>query len=152
MRTVEFYILPQLLWPWAKAIGQQKWCTPVALMADYNHTRFEDIRYHSLQKSPNVKVFVKFHCASIISPWIQISRWKLVYVTYIWWTLYPYQVSFSWHAWFLRYWNCLFFIHADPVTWIKVKCQQQWYNCVALSGGYNHTNRLWLSSVPQSRR
>ena len=61
-------------------------------------------------------------------------------VTYTWCTLYPYEVS-SWHAWFLRYWNCLFFTYADPM--LKVKGHQQWYMCVALNGGYNHTNFDW---------
>ena len=95
------------------------------------------------EKNPTLSFFFKFECASIISPWIQISRTKLVCVTYTRCPLYPYQVSSSWHAWFLRYWNCLFFIHADPVTWIKVKGHQQWYRCKALNGGYNHTNFDW---------
>ena len=70
---------------------------------------------------------------------MQISRTKLVYVTYGWCTLYPYQVSLWWHDWFLRYRNCLFCTYTDPVTYIKVKGHQQWYCCLELNGGYNQT-------------
>jgi len=138
MQTVSFGV-SLILWPWVKVKGHWKWCTLVVLIESYNHTKFEEARYHSLPKSPNVKVSDKFQCTSIISPCMQISQTKLIYMRYGWCTLYPYQVSCWWHAQFLRYCNFLFWAYADPVTYIKVKGHQQWYSCVELNGGYNHT-------------
>ena len=115
MQSVHFSV-SLTLWPWVKVKGHQKLHTLVVLIEGNNHTKFEEIRYHSLRKSPNVKVSDQHQCASIISPWIQNGRTKLVYMTYIWWTLHIYQVSSSWHTRFSRYWNCLFFTYADPVT------------------------------------
>ena len=35
--------------------------TLVVLMEVYDHTKFEEIRYHNLRKTANVKVSTKFH-------------------------------------------------------------------------------------------
>ena len=77
MWTVEFYLL-LLLWSWVKVKSHQKWHTLVALTESHNHTKFEETRKHSLWKSPNVTVSVRFQCASIIFPWLQISQSKLM--------------------------------------------------------------------------
>ena len=138
MQTVDVRVSLNL-WPWVKVKGHWKWYTVVVPMKGYNHAKLEETWYHNLWKSPNVKVSANFQCASVISPWMQNSRTKLVYMIYAWYNLYPYQISTWWHARFLRYWNLLFCTNSDPVTQIKVKGHQQWYGSVELNCGYNCT-------------
>ena len=64
-------------------------------------------------------------------------------MTHTWWTLYPNQVSFWWHKQFLRNWNCQFFVTTDSVTSTEIG-HQQWYRCIELNVGHNHTKFDWV--------
>ena len=108
-----FYTYVDLV-TYIKVKGHQQRYSCVELDSVY---KFDLARYHSLWKKSNIKFLwqISVH-VNHLRPKMQISRTKLVYVTYSWCILYQYQVSFWWHALFLRYGNCLFYTHVDPVT------------------------------------
>ena len=70
-----------------------KQCILVVPTGVYDRTNFEEIQYHSLQKTANVEVFITFY-TSFTSPRIKTHPIKLVNMNNYNLRLYRYQVSF----------------------------------------------------------
>ena len=131
-----YFLLMLTLWPQKKFKCHQQWYTCIDCDDAYIDIKFDQISYHSLSKTCNAKVSTTILMFTNYLPLTRENSTKLNQVKYYWYT--SYQVAWSWHAWFLRYWNCLSFLNADLVTLREVKGHQQWHMRIDLDGVYNH--------------
>ena len=78
-----------------KVNGHGKKRVPVVLMGCYNHTKYEDVWFHSLQKRINVDFYDWFYSLAIILPWMHNWRIKPIFVKSFWGELPAHQI-WSW--------------------------------------------------------